>query len=112
MGVGQIDTLIGGAGSDVFILGDSRGVFYDDRIKNNLGTSDYALIKDFKSGEDKLQLKNRNSYITQVFDGNLHLFLDLNRNRRLESSGPNQDELIAILEGVSTLSNNDLIMVS
>lgn len=112
MGVGQIDTLIGGVGSDVFVLGDSRGVFYNDGIKNNLGTSDYALIKDFNRGEDKLQLKNRNSYMIKVFDGDLHFYSDQNRNRRLESSGPNQDELLAILEGVTTLNNRDLIMVN
>lgn len=112
MGFGQIDTLIGGVGADVFVLGDSRGVFYNDGIKNNLGTSDYALIKDFNRGEDKLQLKNRNSYMIKVFDGDLHFYSDQNRNRRLESSGPNQDELLAILEGVTTLTNRDLLMVN
>jgi len=111
MGVGQIDILIGGAGADVFLLGDSRGVFYDDGIKNNFGASDYALIKDFKRGEDKLQLKNRNSYIFNASDGNLFVYLDANRNRKLETIGVNQDELIGILEGVTALNNSDLIMV-
>jgi subtilisin family serine protease len=112
MGLGQIDVLTGGLGSDVFLLGDSRGVFYDDRIKNNFGASDYALIKDFKRGEDKLQLKNRNSYIFNASDGNLFVYLDANRNRNLETTGVNQDELIAVLEGVTALSNSDLLMVS
>jgi subtilisin family serine protease len=112
MGVGQIDILIGGAGADVFLLGDSRGVFYDDGIKNNFGASDYALIKDFKRGEDKLQLKKRNSYIFNASDGNLFVYLDANRNRNLETSGVNQDELIAVLEGVTSLNNSDLLMVS
>jgi hypothetical protein len=111
MGFGQIDVLIGGSGADVFVLGDSRGVFYDDRIKNNFGASDYALIKDFNLDEDKLQLKNRNSYIFGSSSGNLFVYLDANRNRNLETSGPNQDELIAVLEGVTTLSNNHLLMV-
>jgi subtilisin family serine protease len=112
MGLGQIDVLTGGLGADVFLLGDSRGVFYDDRIKNNFGALDYALIKDFKRGEDKLQLKNRNSYIFNAYEGNLFIYLDLNRNRNLETTGVNQDELIAILEGVTALSNSDLLMVS
>jgi hypothetical protein len=112
MGFGQIDILTGGLGADVFLLGDNRGVFYDDKIKANLGTKDYARIKDFKSGEDKLQLKKGNSYIFNTSDGNLSLYLDANRNRKLENFGVNQDELIAVLEGVSTLGNNDLIMVS
>jgi subtilisin family serine protease len=30
MGAGQIDVLTGSSGADVFVLGDSRGVFYDD----------------------------------------------------------------------------------
>jgi len=112
MGVGQIDILFGGAGADVFLLGDSRGVFYDDGVKNNFGASDYALIKDFKRGEDKLQLKNRNSYIFNASDGNLFVYLDANRNRKLETWGVNQDELIAVLEGVTSLNNSDLLMVS
>ena len=111
MGLGQIDVLFGGAGADVFLLGDSRGVFYNDGIKNNFGASDYALIKDFNRGEDKLQLKNRNSYIFNASDGNLFVYLDANRNRKLETIGVNQDELIGILEGVTALNNSDLIMV-
>ena len=112
MGLGQIDVLFGGAGADVFLLGDSRGVFYNDGIKNNFGASDYALIKDFNRGEDKLQLKNRNSYIFNASDGNLFVYLDANRNRNLETTGVNQDELIAVLEGVTALNNSDLLMVS
>jgi hypothetical protein len=111
MGVGQIDILTGGAGADIFVLGDSRGAFYNDGIKNNLGLSDYALITDFTRGEDKLQLRNGFSYIIGVSGGNLSLYLDLNRNRSLETTGPNQDELIAVLQGVTTLTNSDLIMV-
>jgi subtilisin family serine protease len=111
MGVGQIDVLTGGSGADVFVLGDSRGVFYNDGIKNNLGVSDHALITDFTRGEDKLQLTKGFSYILGVSDGNLSLYLDLNRNRNLESFGSNQDELIAVLQGVTTLTNSDLILV-
>ena len=108
MGAGQIDRLTGQAGADVFVLGDSRGVFYDDRTAGNLGTSDYALITDFRPGEDKLQLRSA-AYRTTVSGGNLSLYWDRNNNGRLDTSGTNRDELIAILQGVSSLSNTDII---
>lgn len=111
LGKGQIDTLTGSTGNDVFVLGDARGVFYDDGIVGNLGTKDYALIKDFKIGEDKIQLKNGNSYLWSFSNGNLSFYSDRNRNRILNTTGVNQDELIAVLEGVSTLTVKDLIQV-
>jgi Ca2+-binding RTX toxin-like protein len=112
MGRGQIDVLIGGAGADVFLLGDSRGVFYDDGIKSNLGTSDYALIKDFKRGEDKIQLNKRFAYTFETISGDGYLYLNTNRTTTIEKWGPNQEELIAVIEGFSTrLQTSDLIMV-
>ena len=41
----------------MLLLGDSRGMFYDNRVPGNLGIDDYALIKDFVSGSDKLQVR-------------------------------------------------------
>jgi subtilisin family serine protease len=110
MGAGQIDVLTGGAGADIFVLGDSRGVFYDDRQNNNLGTEDYALIKDFRSGEDKLQLRE-SSYLFTVSSNNLSLYWDRNGNGKLDTGGRNRDELIAVLEGVSGLSSGDILWV-
>jgi subtilisin family serine protease len=110
MGAGQIDSLTGGAGADIFVLGDSRGVFYDDRQNNNLGTEDYALIKDFRSGEDKLQLRE-SSYLFTVSSNNLSLYWDRNGNGKLDTGGRNRDELIAVLEGVSGLSSGDILWV-
>jgi hypothetical protein len=37
LGKGTIDTLTGGAGDDVFVLGDSRGRFYDDGSARSSG---------------------------------------------------------------------------
>ena len=112
MGRGQIDVLIGGAGADVFLLGDSRGVFYDDGIRGNLGTSDYALIKDFKRGEDKIQLNKRFSYTFETINGDGYLYLNTNRTTTIEKWGPNQEELIAVIEGFATrLQTSDFILV-
>jgi hypothetical protein len=58
MGANQIDMLTGGGVADVLLLGDSRKVFYDHLNSDNLCTSGYARVKDYKSGEDKLQLRS------------------------------------------------------
>ena len=105
MGGGQIDTLTGGSGADVFVLGDKRGLFYDDRVNGNLGLSDYARIQDFKSGVDKIQLFSA-SYLTSVSQGNTSLYWDRNGNGRLNLSGSNQDELIAIFTNASPLGSD------
>jgi subtilisin family serine protease len=110
MGTQQIDVLTGANGSDVFLLGDARGVFYDDRKTGSLGTADYALIKDFIAGTDKLQLRNL-SYLYTVSTGGLSLYWDRNANGLLESGGRNRDELIAVLEGATGLSSGDLVFV-
>lgn len=110
MSRGQIDVLTGGLGADVFVLGDSRGVFYDDLRSGNLGTDDYARITDFIAGEDKLQLRNF-KYLSTVSSGNLSLYWDRNGNGKLDTGGRNRDELIAILEGFSSLSGSDILFV-
>jgi subtilisin family serine protease len=111
MGARQIDTLTGLAGADVFLLGDSRGVFYDDRSANNIGSSDYALIKDFVSGIDKLQVRANTSYLYTVSASGLSLYWDRNANRKLNTSGSSRDELVAVLQGVTSLVGSDLVSV-
>ncbi|NJK60378.1 MAG: hypothetical protein HC918_09240 [Oscillatoriales cyanobacterium SM2_1_8] len=56
-GRGEIDTLTGGAGSDVFVLGDSRRAFY-----LGTGAQDYALITDFNPATDFLQVHGGSVY--------------------------------------------------
>jgi len=99
MGAGQIDTLTGLAGADVFLLGDSRGVFYDDRNASNLGSGDYALIKDFVSGIDKLQVRAGTAYVFTTSASSLSLYWDRNNNGFLNIIGTSRDELIAVLQG-------------
>jgi len=50
-GLGGEDNLRGGDGADTFVLGESGHVFYADE-----GFFDLAIIEDFVSGEDKIQL--------------------------------------------------------
>jgi len=100
MGSNQIDVLTGGSGADVFVLGDKRGVFYDNRINGNAGLGDYARIQDFKVGTDKLQLFSA-SYLTSASQGNTSLYWDRNGNGKLNLTGSNQDELIAIFSNSS-----------
>jgi subtilisin family serine protease len=56
-GRGVIDALIGGAGNDVFVLGDARGAFYYAGQATRSGASDYARIIDYQAG-DRIQLSN------------------------------------------------------
>jgi hypothetical protein len=111
MGAKQVDTLTGLGGADVFLLGDSRGVFYDDRSNNTLGTADYALIKDFTASVDKLQVRSGTAYLTTSSSSGLSLYWDRNKDGRLTTSGKSLDELIAVVQGVTALTSSDLIGV-
>lgn len=53
-GTGTIDELTGGGGNDKFILGAAKKSYYSKG-----GNLDYALIRDFKIGEDKIQLQGK-----------------------------------------------------
>ena len=55
--LGEQDILAGNSGADLFVLGDEDRVYYDDRNSNTDGSTDYALIEDFDSSQDKIQLK-------------------------------------------------------
>jgi Ca2+-binding RTX toxin-like protein len=96
-GLGEIDTLIGGVGADLFVLGTASSVFY-----NGPGASDYALIRDFNVEQgDQLQL---NSGATYLFGGNnifgpgvgganSYLYNDINLNGSIDVG----DRLIAAI---------------
>lgn len=87
--IGDIDTLTGGAGGDTFILS------YDDGDPATAGTGDYALITDFNTSEDKIQLTGQQSdYVLEASPSGLPV------GTALYST----DELIGIVQGSSGLS--------
>jgi Ca2+-binding RTX toxin-like protein len=52
----EIDTLIGGQGSDIFMLGDTTGAFYLGGRNSSNRDASYGLIKDWNSQVDYIQL--------------------------------------------------------
>ncbi|MGK7942754.1 MAG: CAP domain-containing protein [Crocosphaera sp.] len=101
-GKGEIDILFGGSGSDVFVLGDESQAYYNDDLLNNRGLADYALIKDFKVGEDVIEL-HRGSYSLGSSPWGMPSGTAIYVNE-----SQNSYELIAIVEDISasTLFSN------
>jgi VCBS repeat-containing protein len=96
-GSGEIDTLAGGAGSDLFILGDTDWLGYDDRNSATDGTSDYASIVGFNSSEDKIQLQgSKNNYLLEVSGSDTRLLIN--------KPGDEPNELIAVIQGATNLN--------
>jgi len=96
-GFGELDVLVGGVGFDVFALGNSSQVYYDDNNAATAGVSNYALITDFELGLDVIQLRgSANNYVLAATASSLPsgvgIFLDI----------PSEtDELIGIVQGAS-----------
>ncbi len=102
--VGDQDTLTGGSGRDTFMLGSTTTVFYDDRNSTTLGLNDYALITDFNINDDFIRLNGkRTDYFLSPSSekGNLPAGTAIFRKVNGEA-----DELIAIVQGSSSLSLN------
>ncbi|MFO7628408.1 MAG: S8 family serine peptidase [Prochlorococcaceae cyanobacterium] len=106
LGKGQIDTLVGGAGADTFLLADGRGVFYVGGNSRNMGTGDYALIADFNAAEgDRLQLRQGLSFLARTVDlgGITTTEIYLSDGNAVLGNG---DDLIARLQGVALASGS------
>lgn len=98
-GLGEVDTLVGGEGADTFVLATSRVGFYNDRNDADPGLGDYALITDFKAGEDVIQMSGlAASYVFAASPNGLPSGTAI----YLRTSG--QNELLAIVQGVSNLT--------
>ncbi len=115
---GEIDTLTGGKGSDVFVLGADLGgalplVYYNDGAALAVGGnavgdrtisgSNRAIITDFAT-EDHIQLGGvQSDYRSETIGGSTFIYL----RDGLDGGGiaaPKNDELIAELKGVTSFS--------
>lgn len=110
-GRGTVDTLRGNGGNDLFVLGDARGVFYDDGRARSAGTADYAEILDFSAG-DRIQLRGTASdyFLSPLASGGAGrtgIYHDSNDNGRLDA----RDELIGIVSGSHALGSGDLFFI-
>jgi hypothetical protein len=85
-GKGTVDKLTGGAGNDLFLLGDSQGVFYDDGNSIAQSTLDLAWITDFTSG-DKIGLHG-SAVKYQLMSARYAGFKGVQINALLSSSTP------------------------
>ncbi|WP_445635813.1 pre-peptidase C-terminal domain-containing protein [Nostoc sp. DSM 114161] len=101
-GLGEIDTFTGGTGTDRFILGDFINVYYDDNNSANPGFNDLAIITDFNSSEDRIQLKgNALDYRLEVVGSDTRIFLN--------KPGAEPDEIIGVVQGRNNLTFNDFL---
>jgi RTX calcium-binding nonapeptide repeat (4 copies) len=103
-GRGEIDTLIAGTGSDLFVLGDVSSVYYASGSLRGGGKGDFALIENYNPALDTLQLHGASSqYFTGILTVNgqqgLGIYFDTANVGRLT---PNS-ELVALLQPVNTL---------
>ena len=90
VGLGEIDSLTGGGGADLFILGDANQAYYGTQ-----GNLDYAIIKDFNANVDTIQLYGSSSnYQTSLQDNAVFLYM---------TQGGGQD-LTAIFEDTTSLA--------
>jgi Ca2+-binding RTX toxin-like protein len=102
-GISEIDTLTGGSGADVFVLGTDTGVLYNDGIASNAGIADYALITDYNVSQDFLQLKGAasNYYL------GAHTVSGVTGQGLFLETG-STDELIAIIQNGSANTTNTI----
>ncbi|QIR41341.1 hypothetical protein HCG51_10280 [Tolypothrix sp. PCC 7910] len=107
-GLGEIDILQGGAGGDIYIIGNAATTFYDDGNTNTAGTTDYARIVGFNASEDLIQLTGpKTNYIlgTSSIGGIAGTAIYIKK----PIGEPN--ELIAIIEGVTGLNLDSNVFI-
>lgn len=104
LGRGQVDSVAGRGGADIFLLGQFRDgssrVFYDNGVLSSVGANDYLSITDFNRLVDKIQFVP-GRYFTRNASANTVVYWDRNNNGTLQVSGTNRDEVIAIVQKVN-----------
>ena len=114
-GIGEIDTLVAGAGSDLFLLGDASKAYYDSSQLHGGGKGDFALIQNFNPFNDALQLHgNPSQYFTKIITQNGQQGLGIFYDRANTGSLSADTELISLIQplsklGTPTFSANTLI---
>lgn len=105
-GTGTIDALTGGGGNDLFILGASGVVYYDDKNAKSSGTKDFARVNDYTVGQDAIQLAAGKIYLYNVMTlsgvNGLGIYVDTNGNNSLDTR---TDEMIGFIVGIATSSS-------
>jgi Ca2+-binding RTX toxin-like protein len=98
LGVGEIDTIYGGADADIIKLGNSSSSFYDDGIAGN-GITDYARIMDFDVNVDTIELFAGKTYFLGANPSGIQpgtgIYIDSDSSGSLNTS---VDELIGLLD--------------
>ncbi len=85
----------------MFVLGDANQVFYDDRNTATTGKGDYALVTDFNTSADVIQLKGTSdNYVLAPSPAGLPAGTAIYLNKL----GSEPEELIAIVQGSTSLS--------
>ncbi|WP_424097423.1 calcium-binding protein [Moorena producens] len=113
-GTKEIDILTGGSGRDKFVLGDSRNVYYQGG--GIFGLNDYAFIEDFRSGQDKFQLKRGNYVFGRNFiavqKGFIFNKFDSVAAGAARSSEPNVAQVENAVDNIIKGNNPDLSKVT
>lgn len=108
-GDSEIDTLVGGSGQDQFVVGVGRitsstvTANYQSFYLNSkdVGTDDYALIRNFEKGKDTIVLggtQNQYTLVPNGFGGNYLIYTASNANLG------KQNDLVAVVEGNPNLA--------
>ncbi|MEL6816332.1 MAG: calcium-binding protein [Cyanobacteria bacterium J06598_3] len=99
-----LDRLTGNGDGDIFQLVGRTQIIFSDRSSNK-GLSEYAVITDFNSAEDRIELMgSAGRYVLGASPvsgvSGTAIYADKNRNGRLST----EDELVAIVQGSERLS--------
>ena len=95
----RLDPITGASSLDVFVLGNTTNVFYNDSNSTNTTESKngYAQIRNFDNNIDKIQLHG---------ESNDYVLGSTNKGQAIYLKTSGEDELIGILEGVNNFDLN------